>query len=230
MLADPADLGNPALDVAESLFDPKFWAARGELLAVSGGRGAAWFIGAGANQWVLRHYRRGGFIDLLSQDRYVWSGEDKVRAFAEWRLLAFLTARGLPVPTPIAAWYRRTGLTYRCDLITRRIPDTQPLSAVLRLAAILDTTWRAMGVVIARLHRAGVDHPDLTAHNILLDSDQAISVVDFDRGLLRPPGTWSSRNVQRLHRSLAKVSVNLPPDRFTTMAWNLFLAGYHAGD
>src|SRR5271169_3562096 len=130
MLADPAALGNAPRGETEALFDPDFWAARGELAAVNAGRGAAWFIGSASQQWVLRHYRRGGFIAGISQDRYLWSGESGVRAFAEWRLLERLAQAGLPVPKPIAAWYRRAGFTYSCDLIIQRILDAHPLSAV----------------------------------------------------------------------------------------------------
>src|SRR5271156_5179235 len=144
MLSDPACLGNMPPDAAESIFDPQFWRARGELSAVSAGRGSAWFIASGngqqsgGRQWVLRHYRRGGFIARLSRDGYVWAGEERVRAFAEWRLLDLLRQRGLPVPKPVAARYQREGLWYRCDLITERIVDAEPLSSVLARGALVE--------------------------------------------------------------------------------------------
>ena len=226
MLADPNGLGNPAVRTDEALFDPNFWSARGELAAVSGGRGAAWYVGSAAHAWVLRHYRRGGLVARISQDRYVWSGEDRVRAFAEWRLLYYLAQRGLSVPKPVAAFYRRAGLTYRCDLITQRIPNSQALSAALAAGALGNSVWHAIGAAIARLHRHGVDHADLNAHNILLDSNAAISVIDFDRGRLRAPGTWTSRNLSRLQRSLAKIAAGLPADRYTPDSWKFLMAGY----
>jgi 3-deoxy-D-manno-octulosonic acid kinase len=239
MLADPASLGNladvalegPALEGAalEAAFEPEFWAARGELVEVTGGRGSAWFI-SGSGRWVLRHYRRGGRIAHLSRDRYLWAGEARVRAFAEYRLLAELAQRGLPVPVPVAARYRRTGPFYRCDLITQRIAGARPLSSVLSLGPVDDDTWREVGAAVARLHAAGVDHADLNAHNILLDGDGTVSVIDFDRGMLRTPGpkpgAWAARNLSRLHRSLVKVSRDLPPDRFSAAAWDRLLAGY----
>ena len=40
----------------------------------------------------------------ISKDRYLWTGERRVRAFAEWRLLAHLAEAGLPVPKPVAAF------------------------------------------------------------------------------------------------------------------------------
>jgi 3-deoxy-D-manno-octulosonic acid kinase len=228
MLADPDSLGNQSQEDAEALFDPEFWRARGELVAVTGGRGSAWFIASGARHWALKHFRRGGFIARLSQDRYVWAGEDKVRAFAEWRLLELMTLRGLPVPKPIAARYQRRGLSYRCDLITQRIMDANPLSAVLALGALPESQWRAVGAAIAWLHGAGVDHADLNAHNILLDGKGGVSVIDFDRGQLRRPGSWSSGNLQRLQRSLTKISRGLPAGRYAAQDWDWLMAGYHA--
>jgi 3-deoxy-D-manno-octulosonic acid kinase len=228
MLADPHALGNPPLNVGEPLFDPDFWSARGELSAVSAGRGSAWFVGAAPQPWVLRHYRRGGLIAKISKDRYLWTGEDRVRAFAEWRLLAYLSQRNLSVPKPIAAFYRRSGLTYRCDLITQRIARAEPLSEVLAAGELGRDGWRSVGAAIARLHRLGVYHADLNAHNILV-GESGISIIDFDRGRLRAPGAWARGNLERLQRSLTKICVPLPPDRFTPANWNELLAGYEAG-
>jgi 3-deoxy-D-manno-octulosonic acid kinase len=228
MLADPDSLGNPAPQITESLFDPEFWRARGELAAVSGGRGAAWFIASGGREWVLRHDRRGGFIARFSRDRYVWAGEDRVRSFAEWRMLQHMALLGLPVPGPIAARYQRAGLVYRCDLITERIAGAQPLSVLLAARALPEAQWRAVGAVIARLHAAGVDHADLNAHNLLIDGAGAVSVIDFDRGRLRPSqGRWAAGNLHRLRRSLDKISRQLPPERWAAVpAWEWLMAGY----
>jgi 3-deoxy-D-manno-octulosonic acid kinase len=240
MLADPDSLGNLAEDAQETLFDPEYWRARGELVTVTGGRGSAWFIASGARQWVLRHFRRGGFIARLSQDGYVWTGEEGVRAFAEWRLLELLARRGLPVPRPVAARYQRTGLRYRCDLITQRIVDAEPLSAALARRALPEPVWRAVGATVARLHGAGVDHADLNAHNILLgvkgdipgakDDDagakDGVTVIDFDRGRLRAQGAWRARNLRRLRRSLAKISRDLPAGRYSEETWDWLMAGY----
>ena len=241
MLADPESLGElPALAQAEgdAIFDPAFWARREELAEVAAGRGAAWFIAVAPGQWVLRHYRRGGLIARLSRDRYIWAGENRVRAFAEWRLLAELAGRGLPVPKPIAARYQRRGFLYRCDLITQRIEDARPLSAVLSVAPLPEGAWREVGAVIRRLHGAGADHADLNAHNVLLDGIGAVSVIDFDRGKLRAPSgrrrdtgrrfAWQTRNLSRLRRSLLKISRHWPEDRFGSVAWEWLLAGYGA--
>jgi 3-deoxy-D-manno-octulosonic acid kinase len=237
MLADPASLGNAAhvgaagLRMQESLFEPSFWAERGELVATARGRGSAWFIAAAPEQWALRHYRRGGLIGRVIEDRYLWSGEARVRAFAEWRLLAALTRLALPVPKPIAARYQRRGLWYRCDLITRRIPGALPLSERLAHAALPESTWRDIGATVARLHAAGVDHADLNAHNILLDEVDAVSIIDFDRGRLRAPGEgapapWALGNNARLRRSLAKIARGQAAATHGAREWQWFRDGY----
>jgi len=157
-----------------------------------------------------------------------------VRAFAEWRLLEELTSRGLPVPKPIAARYERQGLSYRCDLITQRIAGAKPLSGMLALAALPESQWRAIGAAVGRLHRAGVDHADLNAHNILLDAQGVVTVIDFDRGRLHGQGgrggrgAWAARNLRRLHRSLIKISRGFEPGRFGATAWDWLQAGYDA--
>ena len=152
-----------------------------------------------------------------------------MRAFAEWRLLRHLGEQGLPVPKAIAARYQRGALSYRCDLITQRIADAEALSAVLARQALPEPSWRAVGAAVARLQRAGVDHADLNAHNLLLDGRGVISVIDFDRGRVRRPGAWSLRNLRRLRRSFEKISRALPPDRYSARTWAWLLAGYEAG-
>jgi 3-deoxy-D-manno-octulosonic acid kinase len=233
MLADPACIGNLPESALESWFEPGYWAARNELAPTRGGRGAAWFVGPSSDAWVLRHYRRGGFIARLSLDRYIWAGEERVRSMVEWRLLEHLVSLGLPVPKPVAARYQRVGLSYRCDLITWRIPGAQPLSEAIKLAALGKATWRAVGAVVARVHHCGphevgVDHADLNAHNILIDGRGVVSVIDFDRGRLRTSGSWRPGNLQRLRGSLLKISRHLPPDRFTAAMWDGFMAGYQS--
>jgi 3-deoxy-D-manno-octulosonic acid kinase len=230
MLADPVHLGEGGVTSADPLFDPAYWRARGGALAAGRGRGSAWFVAAGKHPWVLRHFRRGGWLARLCVDRYLWAGEARVRAFAEWRLLAVLAAKGLPVPRPVAARYQRGRFTYRCDLITVRLADAQPLSLVLEEAQLDARGWRAVGAAVARLHAAGVDHADLNAHNLLIDRRGTVSVIDFDRGRLRVPGRWQGANLRRLHRSLAKIAATLPPGRFLPADWAQLIAGYAADE
>lgn len=189
------------------LFDREYWRELGALTEVSGGRGSVCFLRTDAGRWVLRHYRRGGMIARISADRYLWSGAARTRSFAEWRLLAELRRRGLPVPAPIAAGYARTGLTYRADLITEELPGARTLADAMTHAT--PDVWREVGRTIGAFHAHGVHHADLNAHNILLTdagAPPAVHLIDFDRGRIRARGAWEQQVLQRLRRSLEKIS------------------------
>ena len=61
--------------------------------------------------------------------------------------------------------------------------------------------------MIARIHRAGLDHADLNAHNLLFEDSGRGWVIDLDRSQLRIPATpWREANLARLQRSLLKLS------------------------
>src|SRR5690606_40044036 len=81
--------------------------------------------------WEQRRMRPGGLVADLSGCRYLWTGADRTRSFAEWRLLARLRALELPVPQPVAARYVRRGLTYTADLITQMLENTITLAQAL---------------------------------------------------------------------------------------------------
>jgi 3-deoxy-D-manno-octulosonic acid kinase len=216
----------------DELFDRDYWSARRGIEEVSGGRGAVAVLSTGEERWVLRHYRRGGWIAKLSRDRYLWSGEARTRSFAEWRLLAELRRRALPVPAPIAARYVRNGLTYRADLITGYLPDVRTLADAITGRTLAEAMWRQVGGVVAALHREGVHHADLNAHNILLTADGAgpqVYVLDFDRGRIRARGAWESDVLARLRRSLAKIVRQRPGAAFSEREWGWLIEGYRTG-
>lgn len=222
MLYDASRAGN----VTASWFEPAFWQERGEIEGEARGRGAVQFIKTGEKAFVLRHYRRGGLIAQMAKDRYVWRGEAETRAWREWQLLYHLHRAGLPVPTPVAARYRRQGLTYSADLITERLADSESLASLLRKRGISILGWIIIGRCIRMFHNLGVCHADLNAHNILLVGDDSVYLVDFDRGRLRRPGLWCDENLVRLRRSLEKVTYKLPPEHFSEADWHGLLDGY----
>lgn len=193
-----------ARDVDTSWFDPEHWGGRARPVG-SGGRGGAWFVDAPFGPAVLRHYLRGGWIAALSRDRYLWRGPSAVRSVAEFRMLRELGRRGLPVPRPIAASYQRSGATYRAAILLERLSDVRSLGDRAAVAGH-DAPWAEAGRLIARFHRAGLDHADLNAHNILFDAQARGWMIDFDRCVLRIPETgWRERNLARLRRSLLKL-------------------------
>lgn len=206
------------------LFDAAQWPRQDG--QAGAGRGSAAFVGDDTGDYVLRHYRRGGMIAALSRDRYVATGALRSRAFREWRLLAALRQRGLPVPEPVAAQYRRSGVLYTADLLTRRIPTAETLAARLTTAPIDAGAWTGLGRLLARFHAHGACHADLNAHNIVLDGGGRWYLLDFDRGSLQAPGDWCVANLARLRRSLDKLAGLHGGLHFTASDWDDLERGY----
>ncbi|NJD32430.1 MAG: 3-deoxy-D-manno-octulosonic acid kinase [Gammaproteobacteria bacterium] len=221
MLYDASCIDQPR----EELFEPGYWRSRDALAEAPGGRGTVAFIHDGEKRWVLRHYRRGGFVARLLDDAYLWTGAGRTRAFAEWRLLRQLAQWRLPVPRAVAARYARSGLLYRAALITEELPTRLTLAQALGRQSLGPDRWRSVGRCIGRLHAHGVRHADLNAHNLLLGEGDDVYVLDFDRGRVVGRGAWERRVLARLRRSLEKVSRGLPPQRFGVEQWSELLKG-----
>ena len=208
--------------VGHDWFAPDYWRERGALRTQAGGRGVPadrivalegdYLIGGGfaivatpVGECVLRHYRRGGLVAATMGDRYLWTGADRTRPFAEFRLLAEIARLELPGPAVVAARYCRHGPFYAADLITRRIADAQTLAECLAAGRLDGELAEEVGALVARFHRAGVWHADLNAHNVLV-TPGALYLIDFDRGRMRIPAVaWQRANLQRLRRSLLKL-------------------------
>lgn len=187
-----------------ALFSPARWGEHARPVG-EGGRGGAWFVDAPFGHCVLRQYLRGGMAARLSRESYLWQGANRTRSFAEFRLMRALIARKLPVPRPLAACYLREGLRYRAAILMERLEGVRSL-AERALVAERGAPWEEAGRLIARFHRAGLDHADLNAHNILFDAQGQGWMIDFDRSRLRIPATdWREANLQRLQRSLRKL-------------------------
>jgi 3-deoxy-D-manno-octulosonic acid kinase len=120
----------------------------------------------------------------------------------------------------------RKGLTYRADLLTRRI-DADTLATRLTQGRLDAPLAQRVGRTIADFHAFGVWHADLNAHNILADAQDRISVIDFDRGRRRKVQlAWQQANLARLHRSLLKLGARRLQG-FEACFWHPLLAAYH---
>jgi len=224
ILYDASRLRKPAAE----LFETGYWQAQGALQELSGGRASIAIVTAGEERWVLRHYRRGGFMARISRDSYLWLGAARTRSFAEWRLLAELRRRGLPVPAPIAARYVRGALTYRADLITEFLPDCRTLADAITGAQLPRDHWSSIGSTIAAFHREGVHHADLNAHNVMLEhaGSGSVYLLDFDRGRIESCGSWEEDVLARLRRSLEKIKAQRRDVAFGDEQWGWLMAGY----
>ena len=198
-------LSSPTHPLSTALFEAAYWRTRHLVVGEAPGRGSSLFLQAcDDEQWVLRPYQRGGLIAKLSQQRYVWLGVGRTRAFREVRLTAALYEQGLPVPRPVACCVTRFRLTYEAALLTVRIPGARALASLLTNGEADEALLKRVGAMIKRFHQAGLDHVDLNARNILVDEAGKPWLIDLDRCRLRPPGKWQASNLQRLERSVVK--------------------------
>ena len=209
-------------------FDPDRWPEAVSPEGKSGGRGLTLFIRFEGQEWVLRHYYRGGLVGRFLNDQFIWTGLERTRSFLEWSLLDYMKDRKLPAPYPLAAQVRRKGPIYTADLLMRRIPGVEPLSVCMTRGSMNKDIWRNIGTCIGQFHRARIFHADLNGYNLQLGHDGAASLVDFDRGRVMPAaGDWQKRNLERLERSLAKISEG-DTQMFSPGNWEALMAGYRS--
>lgn len=208
-------------------FEIDFWQRQNAITGHSHGRNVAWFIGHQDDEWVLRHYHRGGMIAKLMGDKYLFSTIERTRCYREIGLLELMYQQGLPVPKPIAARVIKQGLFYQADLLIEKIPHTEDLAQKLSHSEIPETDWRAVGAMIAKFHEAGIYHSDLNAHNILQDNHFNFWLIDFDKCEQRPvENGWQQANLERLHRSFLKEKSLHQDFNFSGKCWYYLIEGY----
>ena len=131
--------------------------------------------GEGQERWVVRRFARGGrLLPRLLGDRYLDVGTP--RPIHEVAISEEARRRGIPTPAVVAAAVYSAGTFYRGDLVTEFVTDATDL-----MEALFDTrrkglggaverldSLRATGGLIRTLARAGLQHGDLHAGNILL--------------------------------------------------------------
>jgi len=199
-----------------------------ERLATGSGRGQAALVTAAGGAHVLRHYRRGGLVARLSEDRFLREPVARGRAMREFALLRRLRSQDLPVPDPVAALHRPQGLGYRADIAVAWLPGTHNLVQRLREARPTPEAWAALGRAIRRLHDRQVFHADLNAHNLLLDYQGRAWVVDFDKCAVRAGHDWKAANLARLQRSLRKEALRQPGFHWQETDWAALQTAYLA--
>jgi 3-deoxy-D-manno-octulosonic acid kinase len=212
------------------LFDPLFLKTQQLADKVARGRGETIFFRIDKTQFVLRHYHRGGLAAQVCSDRYLWLGLKQTRAYREFAMLLSLSASNLSAPRPFAAHVIHHGCYYQADIITHAIVDTETLSERLQYSVIDDIVWKDIGETIATFHRKGVYHADLNANNIMLNSNNDVSMIDFDKAGFKDPNnaSWRQRNLQRLERSLTKLSENNTIFYFNDKNWAQLEQGYYS--
>lgn len=124
---------------------------------------------------IVKRFERGGPLGWI---------RDRRNARREFALLRELHARGLPVPRPLGLERRGAGFEVAMERIEgetllERCGDADPAGSA-ELA-------HRLGRLLARLQRAGLDHPDIHARNVLVRPDGELVAIDFHAARLRRP-------------------------------------------
>lgn len=213
--------------VTDDWFSQDFWHKQGKLTGSASGRGTTHFIAHNDSELVLRHYCRGGLVGRFNKDRYLFTGWKQSRALREVQLLLSMQTAGLAVPLPIAARVIRSGLYYRADIIIEKIPGARDIHQHLLQSSLTAKQWQKTGEVIAAMHSAQVYHHDLNIHNIMLDDQSKIWLIDFDKCGIKPGENWKADNLGRLLRSLKKEKGKYASYHFNQDNWQALLEGYN---
>ncbi|WJG09514.1 3-deoxy-D-manno-octulosonic acid kinase [Aliiglaciecola sp. LCG003] len=217
-------------EVSSSTFDASYWREKQALIGSSVGRGTTYFFKEHQHEFVLRHYLRGGLVGKILNDQYLFTGIANTRAWQEKALLSHIRKLGLPAPTPAAARVTKHWGYYRADLITVKIPNAQDVHHHLLKHTLSNEVWTSIGKTIAQFHQHQIYHHDLNIHNIMLDKDNKVWLIDFDKCTVKPGDHWKQDNLDRLHRSLQKESAMNVKYFFEEHAWNYIIEGYKASN
>lgn len=175
------------------------------------GRGVAYAVAlpGDAARVVVRRSRHGGLLAALTGDRFT----APTRAPYELDTALRLTALGVRTPEVIAFATYPAGVFRRADVVTREIPGSADLAAVLAEPMSEDRRRAVLAAVarlVAELTIAGARHPDLNIKNILVQrsatGEMVAYVLDVDRIWFDRPGAArvTERNIARLSRSARK--------------------------
>lgn len=211
---------------APEIFTSKYWQIKNAITGQAKGRGTTYFFQHNKNEYVLRHYRRGGVIGKVLSDQYLYTSIEKSRAWQEFRLLKLMQTFDLPCPTPIAAMVSKSGLYYQADIISTKIPDAQDLHHILLNKSLTTDVWEKIGQTIAKFHNHQVYHHDLNIHNIMLDSEDGVWLIDFDKCAIKQGDDWKQSNMERLKRSFEKEK-RLNNIQWQLIDWQVLVSAYN---
>lgn len=227
-------------------FTAEYWQQQQALVGTSGGRNQVWFVAANTNvanlseqaveQWVLRHYYRGGLPGKFIQRSFINTGLARTRALVEFNLLQELHQRGLPVPRVVGAYIKTSCYRYQASLLIERIQGSQDLGRWLLHQELSEQQWALVGACLKKFHRAGLHHVDLNCKNILWQAEtEQVYLIDFDRCSLTGNKRTHQASMQRLLRSFKKeqrlAAEQHPLQSFYWQAeqWQQLMIGYEQG-
>lgn len=153
---------------------------------------------------AVKYYHRGGMVRHFIKKRYFKLG--KTRGQKEYELLQKVRSLGISAPEPIAFAYRGR-LFYKGWLVTREIKEHQTLADLSfsnenRTLKIMQEVTRQISILI----KNSILHVDLHPGNVIVDNQDRVYIIDFDKGHLFHGKNNSLRNryLSRWNRAVKK--------------------------
>jgi len=158
----------------------------------------------GIGSVVIKHYRRGGIIRHLIKQRYLRCG--KTRCQMEYELLQKVRSLGINAPDPVA-FAHRGRLFYQCWLVTREIKDHQTLVQISlsnqeQARMVMQEVVKQVTILI----KNKILHVDLHPGNVIVDNQNRVYLLDFDKAGIFPRGknALRARYLRRWNRAIQK--------------------------
>lgn len=173
--------------------------------AVLGGRAAVSTIALkDIGPAVVKNYTRGGVIRKFNRNTYLKFS--RYRCQSEYELLLFLDRLGISVPEPIAFAYHG-GFFYHAWLVTREIQNARSLAEVSRqnpdkAHAVMQDLTRQLGILVENQ----IHHVDLHPGNVLVDNENNLFIIDFDKARTTPQNRHKlqEKYIRRWQRAVLK--------------------------
>lgn len=153
---------------------------------------------------VIKHYVRGGWVRFVNHRCHLRGSRS--RSQAEFEMLLTLRSLGFDVPRPLA-WAERGRIWVHTWLIMEERPNAKTLAELagtdeLRARKLLPQ----ISEVVARLISHQIHHVDFHPGNVLIDAEDRICLIDFDKTARVPISTseLAERYRRRWQRAVAK--------------------------
>ena len=115
------------------------------MLKIRRWRGGSFLISIDKIQFVLRNYRRGGLVEPMLKNKYLWTGKDKTRPALEFKAVEHALKNGVSVPEVVAYQVIRKGLFYKASIVSRYIENKGTLAQVLAEKPLPIDKWMSLG-------------------------------------------------------------------------------------
>lgn len=130
---------------------------------------------------IVKPYFRGGILRHINRRAYLKAG--KPRSVAEFEMLCLVRTIGVNAPEPVAyAFQKKYAVFYHAWLAMMEIPGAIMLGELSRMdPARARLVLPELEKQINLLWNYGVLHVDLHPGNVLVDDENQVYIIDFDK-------------------------------------------------